>query len=140
MNANANGDLKIEMNKTSDNNKVEPRTWLSNERTFLKWMRMGGLGFIVAMALLSFAKEPISGILLIILSIIVIFRSYFIYISRNKLLLYKDPILKLTFQWNDTFGPKLLLFALLLPILTGVVYLYVFHLNEISGLPWINNS
>eukprot|EP00484_Ammonia_sp_Unknown_P010381 CAMPEP_0197074838 /NCGR_PEP_ID=MMETSP1384-20130603/211307_1 /TAXON_ID=29189 /ORGANISM="Ammonia sp." /LENGTH=601 /DNA_ID=CAMNT_0042513679 /DNA_START=60 /DNA_END=1863 /DNA_ORIENTATION=- len=65
---------------------VEPRSYMANERTFLKWMRMSALTTLVGMILLAMRHEPVTGVLLIILSIFVLIRSYHEYYKRNEVL------------------------------------------------------
>ncbi|ETO20914.1 hypothetical protein RFI_16294 [Reticulomyxa filosa] len=58
--------------------KIEPREYLSNERTLLKWVRMCFLALFVGLALLSFQHEPITGILLTSFSLGVLLRAYYV--------------------------------------------------------------
>jgi len=55
---------------------VEPRSYMANERTFLKWMRLGAMTVLVGMVLIAMHHEPVTGILLILLSIAVLIRAY----------------------------------------------------------------
>ncbi|ETO33541.1 hypothetical protein RFI_03564 [Reticulomyxa filosa] len=65
---------------------IEPREYMSNERTLLKWVRMCFLALFVGMALLGFQHEPVTGVLLTAASLIVLFRAYFVEFSPLILL------------------------------------------------------
>jgi len=100
---------------------VEPRSYMANERTFLKWMRMSALTTLVGMILLAMRHEPVTGVLLIILSIFVLIRSYHEYYKRNEVL-----VNRIDYKWIDNLGPPLLLLSLFVPMITYLVYLIIF--------------
>ena len=100
---------------------VEPRSYLANERTFLKWMRMAALTTLVGMILLGMRHEPVTGIFLIILSIGVLLRSYIVYYKRNEVL-----VNRIAYGWVDHLGAKLLLLSLFIPMITYLVYLVLY--------------
>ena len=100
---------------------VEPRSYLANERTFLKWIRMSAFATLVGMILISMKHEPITGIILIIISLLMLIRSYHEYYKRNEVL-----VNRIDYNWIDNIGPKLLLLSLVLPMITYIVYLIEF--------------
>jgi len=98
--------------------RVEPREFMANERTLLKWVRMCFLALFVGLGLLGFQYEPITGSVLIIFSLILLFRSYWMYRIRLKMLLERN------FQdiFHDPWGPPLLVALFLLPTITYLAY------------------
>eukprot|EP01083_Nonionella_stella_P080858 222376_1 len=100
---------------------VEPRSYMANERTFLKWMRMAALTVLVGMIILSMGHEKVTGVLMIILSIFVLLRSYHEYYKRNEVL-----VNRIQYDWIDNLGPVLLMLSLMLPMTTYLVYLILF--------------
>ncbi|ETO05227.1 dolichyl-phosphate beta-glucosyltransferase, partial [Reticulomyxa filosa] len=117
---------------------VEPRSYLANERTFLKWTRLGALIAVIGMALVTLEIEPISGIFMILAALILLIRSFYVkhfcvcmfffafnkqkndwpintklqeYHSRNKAMVSRSA-----FDWEDWWTPKLLILSMLLPI------------------------
>ena len=98
--------------------RVEPREFMANERTLLKWVRMCFLALFVGLGLLGFQYEPVTGSVLIIFSMIILFRSYWMYRIRLKMLIernFQDP-------FHDPWGPPLLLSLFVLPTLTYLAY------------------
>jgi uncharacterized membrane protein YidH (DUF202 family) len=104
---------------------VEPRSYMANERTFLKWMRMGALTAFLGMVLLSFKHEPVTGIVLMLFSVLVVIRSFHEYRRRTESL-----VDRVDHNWDDAFGAKLMLISLLLPMCTYLVYLILFGINN----------
>jgi len=100
---------------------VEPRSYMANERTFLKWMRMSALTTLVGMILLAMKHEPVTGVLMILLSLFVLLRSYWQYYKRNEVLVNRAA-----HNWIDHMGAGLLVLSLFLPMTTYLVYLCVF--------------
>eukprot|EP00484_Ammonia_sp_Unknown_P000637 CAMPEP_0197021536 /NCGR_PEP_ID=MMETSP1384-20130603/2430_1 /TAXON_ID=29189 /ORGANISM="Ammonia sp." /LENGTH=484 /DNA_ID=CAMNT_0042449379 /DNA_START=38 /DNA_END=1489 /DNA_ORIENTATION=- len=98
--------------------RVEPREFMANERTLLKWVRMCFLALFVGLGLLGFQYEPITGSVLIIFSLIILFRSYWMYRIRLKMLIqrnFQDP-------FHDPWGPPLLVALFVLPTITYLAY------------------
>mmetsp|Transcript_28502 Transcript_28502/g.25161 ORF Transcript_28502/g.25161 Transcript_28502/m.25161 type:complete len:485 (+) Transcript_28502:72-1526(+) len=98
--------------------RVEPREFMANERTLLKWVRMCFLALFVGLGLLGFQYEPVTGSVLIIFSLIILFRSYWMYRIRLKMLIernFQDP-------FHDPWGPPLLVALFVLPTITYLAY------------------
>jgi len=98
--------------------RVEPREFMANERTLLKWVRMCFLALFVGLGLLGFQYEPVTGSVLIIFAMIILFRSYWMYRVRLRMLIernFQDP-------FHDPWGPPLLLSLFVLPTLTYLAY------------------
>ena len=98
--------------------RVEPREFMANERTLLKWVRMCFLALFVGLGLLGFQYEPVTGSVLIIFSLIILFRSYWMYHIRLNMLKernFQDP-------FHDNWGPPLLVALFVLPTLTYLAY------------------
>ena len=105
---------------------VEPRSYMANERTWLKWMRMGAFTILVGMILIGMGHEPVTGIILVLLSIAVMCRSYLEYNMRNRCLTARKD-----HNWIDPIGPKLLMLSFLLPCFTYFAYLIYFKDNQV---------
>ena len=94
--------------------RCEPREFMACERTLLKWVRMCFLALFVGLGLLGFQYEPVTGIILIIFSLIILFRSYYMYHIRLTAMInknFEDP-------FHDPWGPPLLVILFVLPTLT----------------------
>ena len=105
--------------------RVEPRTFLANERTFLKWIRLAALASITGLALISLNHEPFSGLLLLFLSLILSIRVYQTYMKRIDIIINRKQG-----TWVDEFDSKLLMVTLLLPMVTYVIYVTCFKKND----------
>eukprot|EP01084_Bolivina_argentea_P269301 457653_1 len=99
--------------------RTEPREFLANERTFIKWVRMCFLTLFVGFGLLGFSLEPVSGIVFIIISMIVLLRAYYMYRLRMKCIKYKE--VGNAYPFYDPFGPHLLMALFVIPTLIYLV-------------------
>ena len=59
--------------------RVEPRSYFSNERTFLKWVRISMLMSLLGVGVIEFATEVVSGVILIILGTALMLRCVFMF-------------------------------------------------------------
>merc|ERR1719436_1677532 len=84
---------------------IEPRTFMANERTFLKWCRICFLAFFVAQRLFGTGIDPITGIVLALCSLLILIRSYMVYLDRLKMI--QSDKYRETF--HDKYGPHLLM-------------------------------
>jgi len=95
--------------------RVEPRIYMANERTMLKWTRMSFLGLVVGLALMGAQHEPISGAVLAILGIFLLCRAYYVYGRRLQNI--KDG--NIHGKWVDEISTHLLMAMLIIP---AVIY------------------
>lgn len=100
--------------------RVEPREFMANERTLLKWVRMCFLALFVGLSLLSFESiyEPITGILLTIFSLMILFRAYYMYRIRLKMLLARN----FDTPFYDPYGPHMIVFLFVVPTITYLAF------------------
>jgi len=91
--------------------RVEPRIYMANERTMLKWVRMSFLGVSVGLALVGFNHEPVAGSILAILGLILLCRAYWIYDRRLKFIRSGD----IHGKWVDEISTHLLMAMLVVP-------------------------
>merc|ERR1719204_715173 len=91
--------------------RVEPRIFMANERTMLKWVRMSFLGLTVGLALMGFGHEPISGSILSFFGLILLCRAYWIYVKRLRFIKSGD----IHGQWTDEISTHILMAMLVIP-------------------------
>merc|ERR1719192_399195 len=96
---------------------VEPRTFMANERTFLKWCRICFLAFFVALGLFGTGIDPITGIVLALCSLLILVRSYMVYLDRLKMI--QSDKYRETF--HDKYGPHLLMILFIVPVIVFIV-------------------
>ena len=95
--------------------KVEPKLFLANERTFMKWLHMAVIMSSASVGVLAFtARESSSqlyAMLLLPIALIFILYPLFVYMWRNGQIRGRDAS-----RWDDPWGPiiitTLLIFAL----------------------------
>lgn len=98
--------------------RVEPKTFFANERTLLQWLNIAVLLASVAITLLSFGQTAAkaAGLLLSPVAVFFIGYSFLIYLRRSRALLRKEPI-----DYNDHFGPAVLVVSLMLALCANIV-------------------
>lgn len=102
---------------------VEPRTYLANERTYLKWLRAAILICVAGLSLLKFGHDKFTGLFCIISSLLLMFRSYWVYKKRLAVIIHRND----EKWWEDHVGPQLVLFLITFPVCTYMFYLLYFH-------------
>jgi len=109
---------------------IEPRTYMANERTFLKWTRMCFLAFFLGFSLIGLSVDPKLGLVLAICSVITLFRAYYVYNERLKMIQssnYKP-------RFDDRYGPHLLMLLFVIPAVVGIVR-YGVKLVDVAQMP-----
>jgi len=96
---------------------VEPRTYMANERTFLKWSRMCFLAFFVGLGLFGAGIDPVTGIVLAVCSLLILFRAYYVYRERLKMI-QSD---KYREDFHDKLGPHLLMILFVVPTVVFII-------------------
>jgi len=91
--------------------RIEPRTFMANERTMLKWSRMSFLALSVGLALVGFKHEPISGSILAFFGLLLLCRCYYMYNIRLKLIKNGD----VHGDWSDDISSHVLMGMLIVP-------------------------
>lgn len=100
---------------------VEPRTYMANERTFLKWMRVSATSITAGVALITFLGHQwefvIPGIILLIFGVGLMIRSWLIYQSRMNAMAKRINI-----EWTDQWGAVIVGFTLIVPVVFYLVF------------------
>ena len=60
-------------------NPVEPRVFMANERTMLKYTRMAFYGLALGLALIGLQHAPTAGTVLGFLALLILLRAYWVY-------------------------------------------------------------
>lgn len=97
--------------------KIEPRTFMANERTLLKWIRMSFLALTVGLALIGLNHEPITGTILASFGLVLCLRTYYVYQRRLELIKLGD----LHLNWEDRWSPRLLILMLVVPVSAYII-------------------
>ncbi|OZJ01959.1 hypothetical protein BZG36_05132, partial [Bifiguratus adelaidae] len=95
-------------------NKVEPKVYLANERTFFAWMSFAGLLFSFSVALFNAGDivGRISGIIYTLVSISVMIYGLGLYRRRRQMILEKHPG-----PYDELTGPTIICIALFFAVL-----------------------
>ena len=102
--------------------KIDPKTFFANERTFLKWlsnsMMIGGM----AVALLGFANAAsdgaqLAGVILLPVSVLFMFYALAVFRRRAHCIYMREPI-----RYDDTRGPTLLVVILAIALLLSAYF------------------
>nr|CCC49055.1 putative vacuolar transporter chaperone [Trypanosoma vivax Y486] len=107
--------------------KIDPKTFFANERTFLKWLSISVLIGIMSLTLLNFGDtssnaSELAGLVLLPVSIIFMLYSLFVFKDRANKIYMREPM-----RYDDTRGPTML--VLVLGISLGIAA--VFHAKTI---------
>jgi len=78
------------------------------------------LALFVGLALLGFEHEPVTGIILTICSLFILFRSYLMY-RRRLAMLHKHQY---TIDFHDPWGPPMILVLFIIPACTYLAYCF----------------
>lgn len=100
---------------------VETRTFMANERTFLKWTRMCFLSFFFGISLIGLGVDPVIGMVLAICSLLTLVRSYYVYNQRLKMI----QSTKYKQRYDDKYGPHFLLLLFVIPALVHIIRLMI---------------
>jgi len=96
---------------------VETKSFLANERTFLKWTRMCFLAFFAGFSLAGLGIDPVLGLVLAICSLLTLFRAYYVYWERLKMIQSSKYKVRL----DDKCGPHFLLLILVVPSIVFII-------------------
>jgi len=100
---------------------VEPRTYMANERTFLKWLRVAVTGITAGVSLIAIMGHKmefiIPGILIMVVGFLLMIRSWFIYRRRLNAMTKRIDI-----EWSDSMGSMVITITLLVPVVFYVIF------------------
>jgi len=96
--------------------KIDPKTFFANERTFLKWLSISVMIGLMSVTLLSFRSSDAQGAALaglILMPVSVIFMIYALVVFRDRAnkIYMREPM-----RYDDTRGPTILVVVLALAI------------------------
>ena len=77
---------------------------------------------MLGIVLIGFNHEPVTGSILIFLSIFMLIREYRVYMERMQKMLNRTH-----HTWFDPTAGKLMMFAMVLPMVTYIIYLAMFQ-------------
>lgn len=92
--------------------KIDPKTFFANERTFLKWLSISVLVGMMSLTLLNFGdasnnSAELAGLMLLPVSIIFMIYSLVIFKDRANKIYMREPM-----RYDDTRGPTMLVLVL----------------------------
>lgn len=92
--------------------KIDPKTFFANERTFLKWLSISVMIGLMSLTLLNFGDSTnngaeLAGLVLLPVSIVFMVYSLFIFRDRANKIYMREPM-----RYDDTRGPTLLILVL----------------------------
>jgi len=100
---------------------VEPRTYLANERTFLKWLRVAATAITAGVGLIAFTGHKLEyivpGIIVLVVGFFMMIRSWTIYQKRLNAMTKRIEI-----NWSDSVGSVVITLTLLCPVVLYLVF------------------
>lgn len=103
--------------------KIDPKTFFANERTFLKWLTMSVMLGLMAVSLLNFTRDAASdgaelaGIILLPVSILFMVYALAVFRFRAHCIYMREPM-----RYDDTRGPTILVVVLAVSLLLSAVF------------------
>ena len=107
--------------------KIDPKTFFANERTFLKWLSISVLVGLMSITLLSFSDASSDGAIfagLSLLPVSILFMLYSLYIFRDRAnkIYMREPM-----RYDDTRGPTMLVVVLGTAMLLATMFSLQHH-------------
>jgi len=96
--------------------KIEPKTFFSNERTYLQWFNAAVFVASGGLTIMSLSESKTAGTLLVLVAILIIFYSSFIYYKRNDALINHRAD-----GYNDLYGPLVLSMIMIISFIISLV-------------------
>ncbi|RNF16454.1 vacuolar transporter chaperone [Trypanosoma conorhini] len=92
--------------------KIDPKTFFANERTFLKWLSISVMIGLMSLTLLNFGDTSstaaeLAGLVLLPVSIIFMVYSLIVFRDRANKIYMREPM-----RYDDTRGPTMLVLVL----------------------------
>ena len=102
--------------------KIDPKTFFANERTFLKWLSISVMIGLMSLTLLNFSDASTDGAALagmILLPVALMFMCYSLIVFRSRAdkIYMREPM-----RYDDTRGPTVLVTVLALSMLVSTVF------------------
>lgn len=96
--------------------KIEPKLFFANERTFIKWLHMGVIISSIAVGVLAFSDKSSQAqefaLLMLPVSLAFIIYATVIYLWRSDMIRTRD-----TSRWDDPYGPVILTVGLIIALI-----------------------
>ena len=105
----SNSNASYELLAPTSVQKIEPKVFFANERTYLHWLHIGVILSTIASGILSFSEETgatwgeFYGLLLLPLSLAFCIYALYIFLWRADRIRTRIPA-----RWDDSFGPMVL--------------------------------
>eukprot|EP00744_Colponema_vietnamica_P000829 GILI01001439.1.p1 GENE.GILI01001439.1~~GILI01001439.1.p1 ORF type:complete len:179 (+),score=47.39 GILI01001439.1:82-618(+) len=102
--------------------KIDPKTFFANERTFLKWLSISVLIGAMALTLLNFSDSDsdgaqLAGLVLLPVSISYMLYSLMVFRNRANKIYLREPM-----RYDDTRGPTILVIILAVAVLLATTF------------------
>lgn len=102
--------------------KIDPKTFFANERTFLKWLSISVMIGLMSITLLTFSDAnadgaSLAGLVLLPVSLCFMVYSLMIFRSRASKIYMREPM-----RYDDTRGPTMLVVALGLSLTLATIF------------------
>lgn len=97
--------------------KVDPKTFFANERTFLKWLNISTMLGMMGITLLNFADvnsdgAELAGLVLLPVAVMFMLYALMTFRARSQYIYNREPM-----RYDDTRGPTLLVIVLTVSLL-----------------------
>ena len=102
--------------------KIDPKTFFANERTFLKWLSISVMIGAMALTLLNFSDSDsdgaqLAGLVLLPVSIAYMLYSLMVFRTRAHKIYTREPM-----RYDDTRGPTILVVVLAVAVLLATTF------------------
>jgi uncharacterized membrane protein YidH (DUF202 family) len=120
--------------------KIDPKTFFANERTFLKWLSIAVMIGLMSLTLLNFSDTSsdgaeLAGLVLLPVSIIFMVYSLFIFRSRANKIYMREPM-----RYDDTKGPTMLVIVLAISMSLATVFSLQRHYARLQAATFPDNG
>ena len=102
--------------------KVDPKTFFANERTFLKWLNISTMLGMMGITLLNFADvnsdgAELAGLVLLPVAVLFMLYALVTFRSRAHFIYMREPM-----RYDDTRGPTLLVVVLTIALVLATAF------------------
>lgn len=118
--------------------KIDPKTFFANERTFLKWLSISVMVGMMSLTLLNFGNTSnngaeLAGLMLLPVAILFMVYSLLIFKDRANKIYMREPM-----RYDDTRGPTMLVIVLG----TALVLATIFSLQReyVNSIPMLSSN
>jgi uncharacterized membrane protein YidH (DUF202 family) len=122
--------------------KIDPKTFFANERTFLKWLSISVMIGLMSLTLLNFSDTntdgaELAGLILMPVSIIFMVYALIIFRGRASKIYMREPM-----RYDDTRGPTLLVVVLGVAVTLATIFSLQRHYARVqaAGFPQNGNG